>query len=73
MTGSDDQEYVFTSRFGPNWRFGGLGHDEYALFHGLEVGPHAAGSGKCGKKCVLRKSMDEFLNPLDVKPIGEKF
>ena len=33
MTGQDDQGDVFTSRFDPNWRFGGLGHEEYALFH----------------------------------------
>ena len=53
MTGPDNQECVFTSRFDHNWRFGGLGHEEYALFHGWEMGPHAAGSGKCGKNCVL--------------------
>ena len=37
------------------------------------MGPHAADSGKFGKKRVLRKSMDEFPNPLDVESIGENF
>ena len=73
MIGPDDQVDVLTSRFDPNSRFGGLGHEEYALFHGWEVGPHAAGSGKCRKKRLLWKSIGEFPNPLDIKPIGQYF
>ena len=68
MTGPDNQEYRFVARFDPSKRTGGFGSEEYALFHGQEVGLHAASSGLTGQKCVLRTSIDPFPDPLNVVP-----
>jgi len=68
VTGSDDQEYEYIAKFNPDKRPGGFGSDEYALFHGWEVGLRAADSGLTGQKCILRTSMDPFPNLLNVVP-----
>ena len=68
LTGPDDQEYEYVARFDRNKRTGGFGSEEYALFHGWEVGVHAADSGLPGQKCVLFTSSVPFPDPLNVVP-----
>ena len=68
MTRPDDKEYEFIARFDPNKRTGGFGSEEYALFHGWEVGLHAADSELTGQKCVLRTNPVPFPDSLNVEP-----
>ena len=68
VTGPDDQEYKYIAKFNPNKRPSGFGSEKYALFHGWEVGTHAADFVRTGQKCVLRTSMDLSLDPLNLVP-----
>ena len=68
LTRPDDQEYEHVARIDHNKQTGSLGSEEYAMFHGWEIGVHVAGSGESGQKCVLRPSPVPFIDPLNVVP-----
>ena len=66
VTGPDGQEYEYFAKFNPDKRPGDFGSEEYALFHGWEVGTHAADSGWTGRKRLLRTSIDPFPDSFNV-------
>ena len=65
LTGPDDQEYKYVAGVERN-KTGGFGSEEYAMFHGWEIGVHVAGSGESGRKCILRTSPVTSFDPLNV-------